>query len=89
MKLTDNFILRNIAGEDMLIPLGETSAALTGIVTLNGTAAVIWKALTEDCSKTHAIDAVLQTYEVDRETAQTDVDAFWDKLTTLGLIVEE
>ena len=87
MKLTENFILRTIAGEDMLIPLGETSAALSGIVTLNGTAAVIWKALTEDCTKAHAIDAVLRTYEIDTDTARNDVDAFWDRLVALGLIV--
>ncbi len=89
MKLTENFILRTIAGEDMLIPLGETSADLSGIVTLNGTAAVIWKALTENCTKAHAVDVVLQTYEIDRETAQTDVDAFWDRLAALGLLENE
>lgn len=89
MKLTENFILRNIAGEDMLIPLGETSAALSGIVTLNGTAAVIWKALTENCTKAHAIEAVLQTYEIDGDTARNDVDAFWDRLVALGLLVGE
>ena len=89
MKLTENFILRNIAGEDMLIPHGETSAALSGIVTLNGTAAVIWKALTENCTKAHAIEAVLQTYEIDGDTARNDVDAFWDRLAALGLLVGE
>lgn len=89
MKLSENFILRTIAGEDMLIPMGETSAELSGIVTLNSVAATIWKALMENCCKSYAVDAVLAVYDVDRATAEDDVNAFWTKLTDLGLLVEE
>ena len=87
MKLNENFILRTIAGEDMLIPLGETSAELSGIVTLNPVGATIWKALAENCAASYALEKVLETY--DEATAQADVAAFWEKLTTLGLIVNE
>ena len=50
---------------------------------------MIWKALTENCTKAHAIEAVLQTYEIDGDTARNDVDAFWDRLAALGLLVGE
>lgn len=89
MKLNENFILRTIAGEDMLIPLGETSAELSGIITLNPVGATIWKALAETCTVPYAIEKVLEIYDVDEATAQADVAAFWEKLTTLGLIVNE
>ena len=89
MKLNENFILRTIAGEDMLIPLGETSAELSGIVTLNPVGATIWKALAENCAASYALEKVLESYDVDEATAQADVAAFWEKLTTLGLIVNE
>ncbi len=88
MKLTENFILRTIAGEDMLIPLGETSAELSGIVTLNPVGAAIWKALSERCDQDYAVEKVLEMYEIDADTAKADVAAFWDKLAALGLIVE-
>ena len=89
MKLNENFILRTIAGEDMLIPLGETSAALSGIVTLNPVGATIWKALAETCTEPYAVEKVLAAYDVDEATAKADVAAFWERLTAIGLIVEE
>lgn len=51
MKLNGNFVLRDIAGESMLIPVGEASGKVNGIITLNESGVVIWNALNEKCDK--------------------------------------
>lgn len=39
MKIKDSFILRKIAGEDMVVPVGESIADFNGAISLNETAA--------------------------------------------------
>lgn len=49
MKLNQNFVLREIAGEAMLVPTGEISAKINGFIALNEVGAVIVKKLAECC----------------------------------------
>ena len=44
MKRKDDFILQNVGGENLLVPLGEVMD-LNGLVTLNGTGACVWEHL--------------------------------------------
>ena len=48
MKIKDSFLLREVAGETVVIPAGETQN-LNFMITLNGTGAFLWKNLLEDC----------------------------------------
>ena len=43
MKIKENFILRKIAGDDVVVPIGENIADFNGAITLNETAALLWK----------------------------------------------
>ena len=45
MKIKREFVLREIAGDILLVPVGKTALDLNGMLTLNEVGAEIWKML--------------------------------------------
>lgn len=43
MKIVKEFILREIAGECVLVPTGATSQEFNGMITISDTAKFIWE----------------------------------------------
>lgn len=50
MKRSFNFVMQNIGGVKLLIPLGSQVADSNGVITLNNTAAYIWELLAQEHS---------------------------------------
>ena len=48
MKLSENFVLKNIAGANVVMPVGEAVGKINGMIKLNPSAKVIWDALEND-----------------------------------------
>lgn len=86
LKLKGEFVLREIAGEVILVPVGQTALHFNGIITLNQTGVEIWKGLQEEKSREQILEELLGQFEVSRETAQTDMEAFLQYLNENGLI---
>ena len=86
MKINGELILREIAGESILIPVGETALRLSGMITLTESGALLWKRLQTECSEEELVDAVLEAYDTDRAAAQADVQAFLGQLRQLELL---
>lgn len=86
MKAVQDMILREIAGEAILIPVGKTALDMHGMISLSESGLMLWKKLKEECSMEELIGAVLEEYEVDRETASADVREFLEKLKELNLL---
>lgn len=80
MKIKKEFVLREIAGDYILVPVGNTAMEFNGLITLNEVSALLWEKLQNEVSLEQLIDAVLEEYEVDRTTAAQDVEEFVDKL---------
>lgn len=80
MKINKEFVLREIAGDYILVPVGNTAMEFNGLITLNEVSALLWEKLQHEVSLEQLIDAVLEEYEVDRTTAAQDVEEFVDKL---------
>jgi len=72
MKIIKSFIQREIVGEYVLIPTGDTTREFNGLITLTETAKFIWDHLEEAESFTALVDAITEEYEVERETAAKD-----------------
>lgn len=86
MKIKENFVLRNIADEYIVMPTGSNIAKFDGAVALNEVAAFIFEKLRNPVSKDDLITALLNEYEVDEETAERDVDALVSKFDEMGII---
>ena len=84
MKRTKEFIKRNIAGEIVLVPSGETAQEFNGMVTLTGTGEFIWEHIEETKDFHHLIQLILDEY--DEDTASQDASAFIMQLLQAGMI---
>lgn len=73
MKLKKDFILRQLADEYVVFPVGEM-AVTNMIVELNETGAYLWKLLVNGSDRESMIRWFAEHYEIDHETAAGDVD---------------
>ena len=86
MKLHDDLILRNIAGETILVPIGEAAKKYSGLFSINELGAFIWERLPKVETVEALVDLVLEEYDVSREEATADVEEFLAKLRDLELL---
>ena len=85
MKLKKGFVLREVAGETVVVPV-EAELNFNGMITLNEAAKVLWSVLENETSTEDLIKAILSEFDVDEKTAQNDVDAFVQKLKGLDFL---
>lgn len=85
MKLKDGFILRQMAGETVVIPAGG-DLDMNMMITLNGTGGLLWQCLEQGAEKAELVAALLDKYDVDEATAKADVEAFLEKLERHGFL---
>ena len=80
LQASPNYIHRQVAGQHMLISVGEGIADFNGYIQLNETAAFIWEQLKEPRSLRELTAAVSAEYEISTEQAAGDVDDFISEL---------
>ena len=85
MKLEKNIIVREIAGEYILIPTGEAALKMTGIFAVTEVGAEIWKRLSLGKDEDTVIAELLAEYEVDEATLRQDYAEFIGRLVDSGL----
>ena len=86
MKIKGEFILREIVGETILVPVGATALEYNGMIIINDTGANIWKALEQNRTKEEILYGLTETYEVSEEEAKADLDEFLDTLEKAGIL---
>ncbi|MCR5430066.1 MAG: PqqD family protein [Eubacterium sp.] len=80
MKIKEGFILRNVAGSFVVVPVGEATLDFNGMMNLNETGAFLFEKMIEGITREDLIKALTDEYDVDEETAAKDVDAFIEKV---------
>lgn len=85
MKIKDGFLLREVAGSHIVVPLGG-AADFGGMMTLNPVGAYLWTAMESDTDEKTLVEKLLSEYEVDAQTAARDVHVFAEKLRAAGLL---
>jgi len=85
MKLKDGFLIREVAGQTVVVPT-EGDMDLNMMITLNGTGAFLWEKLQKEVSEDELVSALLEEYDVDEATARRSVAAFVGKLKENGFI---
>ena len=86
MKIKNGFMLREVAGSYIVVAVGKASAQFNGLITLNETGVVIWKALEKGADENELVAAVTAEYDIDRETAARDVSLFVEKCKKVGIL---
>ena len=80
MKIKEGFVVREIAGQSIVIALGEASKNFNGMIKLNETGRIIWDMLGTGAERDEIIEKILEEYDIDRDTVSADVDKFVDKM---------
>ena len=86
MKRKDDFMLQNVGGENLLVPLGAQVVDMNGLVILNATGACLWEALAEERTPEELAAVVADRFDVDLDRARADVQAFLEEIGRLGLL---
>ena len=73
MKTSNEFIMREIAGEYVLVPIGKRTLTFQGLVTMNEVGALIWEMMEKESDIDQIVSGILDEYEVDEQTARKDV----------------
>ena len=86
MKVQKEFVLREIAGDYVIIPTGKTVLTFNGLITVNEVGADLWKMLQSDVSFDDLLEGILEIYDVEEETAREDIEEFLDTLVKGGIL---
>lgn len=86
MKVEKEFVLREIAGDYVIIPTGRTVLSFNGLITVNDMGAFLWNHLQDEVTVEELVKYVLDEYEVDEETAREDILEFLENLADGGIL---
>lgn len=88
MRIKKGFVLREVCAQKVVVAEGEDVMNFGKLLTINESASFIWQeALKQgDFTIESLIDAFLNEYDVDRETALRDISEIISKLKDKGII---
>jgi hypothetical protein len=85
MKIKDGFLLREVAGQRVVLPCDDT-LDLNLMITLNDTGAFHWEDLQQETDEENLVAALLAEYDVDEPRAAAAVAGFVKKLEENGFL---
>lgn len=88
MRIKENFVLRELCGNYVVVAVGEQTLNFKGLVKLNKTGAFLWQKLAaEEVSEQELLNALLSEYDVPAATAKTDLQEFIALLQEAELLI--
>ena len=88
MKQNPDFLLRQVAGKMVLVPVGGAARMFPGMVDLNAAGKFIWEQLSKEQTLQSLVQAITDRYEVAPEQAEADARAFLERLQTVGAVID-
>lgn len=86
MQINHDVIHREIAGEHILVPIGELALRRSGVFVITALGAEIWEMLKDGKEYNAIISELLASYEVTEEILTKDVDEFLQMLRENELV---
>lgn len=88
MKLKDQLILREVAGQYVIVPTGKRVREVTSIVYISSSAAYLWDYMKDhEFTREDLIQRILEHYTgVTEEQARADIDKFLQKLADNNIL---
>lgn len=86
MRVKEEFIIRNIAGQDVIVAIGKEAMKYNGLLTVSPTGKFILDHYKDAKDITDLIQMVLNEFEIDSETVTKDVIGFTKTMLEQGFI---
>ncbi|MBU5450565.1 PqqD family protein [Acetivibrio sp. MSJd-27] len=88
MRVNQEFLLKEIAGSFVVIPVSSILVDFDGMITLNETGVFLWRLLEEDRTFEELLAELQKEYDVDEKTAREDITAFLDEIRAIKALEE-
>ncbi|MDD3185467.1 MAG: PqqD family protein [Anaerostipes sp.] len=88
-KTNEDFLLREIAGEYILVPVGNGAQQLNGMLTLNDTFRFVWEQFKEARTIEDVVKRTEQEYDAEKGRIEQDVCQFVRECLEYGFMKEE
>ena len=90
MKISSNYVIREIAGDYIIVPIGQAIFDFQGLITDNEIGAFIWKLLQENDLTLNEIEtAIKDEYEVESSIVKKDVIDFLNQLIKYRILLND
>mgnify|MGYP003292181310 CR=1 FL=1 len=89
MRIEKEFVLREIAGDYIIIPTGSTVLEFNGLITVNEVGVTLWKLLQQGADIEQLVQGVLAEYDVQEDVAREDIQEFLDSLIRGGILTKD
>ena len=89
MRVSNDFILREIAGEHILIPVGAAAEKFNGMIAMNEVGRYLFDLLSEERTVEELAAMLTEKYDVSFQTALTDAAEYLQQLRDVGALVED
>ena len=89
VRIEKEFVLREIAGDYIIIPTGKTVLEFNGLVTVNEVGVSLWNMLQNDVTFEELVDGILEEYDVEEAVAKEDIREFLDKIIESGILAKD
>lgn len=76
MKIKEGFLLREVAGNTVVVPIGDEAVEFNGVITINETGKFIWELMQDGIEKEELLDKFMNEYNISEEEAKEDIKAF-------------
>ena len=86
MKIKDGFLLREVAGNTIVVPVGDDAVSFNGVITINEPGKFLWELLEKGIEKEELLAKFLEEYQVSKEDAKEDIRAFIQELLDNGIM---
>lgn len=86
MKIKENYVMREVAGQAIVIAIGKESERFKGMINLNQTGKDVWMYLEEGLDIPGIVNKFIEKYEIDESTASEDVTDMINRLYKAGVL---
>lgn len=85
-KLKSGFLIREIGGQIMAVPIGKQTSEIHGMIALSESGKLLWTALEKGAEIEELANILISEYEVEKDVALNDVQLFVNSLKSQGAL---
>ena len=86
MKIKKQLCLRNVGGDNILVPVGKTVDEYNGLFFLTPVGALVYEGISKGLDEEAITASVLEEFDIDEETAKNDINSFLAELKEMDII---
>ena len=86
MKIKKEVVVRCVAGEYVLVPIGETVLDYNGLFVLTESGKLLWDSIANWAEHDELVSVLVNEYEIDSDTVIEDISEFIKKLRDFGIV---